>query len=178
MNPPDLSRVLETFIPVPDARDPQSWWPEYLDLLRTDVAALIFDLKTKQMLGWYSFLLHGRGSGVPTTPDDERVYVHLRLESLVPVDDLIRVLPAYCTMTRHMKPPDPPSLDHIQIAALQDCRVEHGWGILGESSEWVLNMLTAHDPSQPVPPQNVVQLMHYLFNQLQAQMLGFREPGA
>src|SRR5262249_35060443 len=105
-------------------QDPQRWWPQYLELLRREVAWLISDLKTKQMLGWYSFLLHGRSSGVPTTPDDQLVYVHLRLESLVPVGDLIRPLPGYCAITRHMHRRNPPSLNHVQIAALRDRSVE------------------------------------------------------
>lgn len=175
MNNPNLDRIVETFILAPGVEQ-ADWWTQYVDFLRTDVRKVISDLKNKKMLGWYSFLLHNRDSGVPTPPDDNRPYIHLRLESMVPINELIGALPAYCVMTRHMQRPDPPSLDTINLNTLKDGRVEEGWRVLGESSEWVLNMLQAHQPAEPVPAQNVGQFLHYLVNQLQAQMLGFREP--
>ncbi len=62
--------------------------------------------------------------------------------------------------------PNPPSLDNVDIQSLANGQVEQGWKILGESSEWVLKMLDAHDPKKQVPPQNVAQFLHYLGNQL------------
>jgi hypothetical protein len=72
--------------------------------------------------------------------------------------------------------PNPPSLDKVDIRALSNGQVEEGWKILGESSEWVLRMLDAHDPGKPIPRPNVAQFLHYIGNQLLVEAVGIRMP--
>jgi hypothetical protein len=105
---------------------------------------------------------------VPTTEEDDGFYLHLRMALADPANgsEFIRRLPDYCVMTRKMKVPDPPSLDTVDISSLSGANVEQGWKILGESSDWVLQLLQSHDPTKPVPLQNVSQFLHYLGNQL------------
>jgi hypothetical protein len=54
----------------------------------------------------------------------------------------------------------------VDISYLAGANVEQGWKILGESSDWVLQLLESHDPTKPIPLQNVSQFLHYLGNQL------------
>jgi len=167
---PNLERIVETFIPIQGSRDATSLqvWQSYLGMLRTVVAPLVRDLTEKGAINWYCFLVHDRKDGVPTGEDDNKRYVHLRM-SLVKASDeaeFIRQLPSFCLFSRKMSMPNPPSLDAVDIQFLTKGQVEQGWRILGESSEWVLKMLDAHDPDKQVPPRNVAQFLHYVGNQL------------
>lgn len=170
MKEPQLDRIVETFIPIP--LDPSSTqiqiWQDYLDLLRTKVAPLVRRLQGLGTVEWFSFLVHNRHSGVPTDESDQELYVHFRFELAEGAnsDDLISQLPSFCKMTRMMPVPQRDRLDNNDISAFKDQKVEWGWRVLGEGSEWILRMLESHDPSVRIPPQNVAQLLHYIGNAL------------
>jgi len=171
MKAPNLKRIIETFILIPIYDDESNWiqvWQDYLDLLRFKIAPLIKQLINKEIIDWYSFLIHHRVSGVPTREDDHGLYVHLRMaltESSTEAE-IKNLLPSWCKWTRKMKFHQPFSLDNANIQILKNGELEQGWKILGESSEWVLNMLDSHEPSSKIPVQNVAQFLHYLGNQL------------
>ncbi len=170
MNTPNLHAIIETFIRIDYSEDvsEDANWRNYIDLLRSRVAPLVRSLMAAKAITWYSFLVHDRKSGVPTKKRDKDIYVHLRMSLSASTDEdaFIRSLPEYCLMSRKMQVPDPPSLDTVDIGSLNGSNVEHGWRILGESSEWVLRLLDSHDPRKPVPQDNVEQFLHYLGNQL------------
>jgi hypothetical protein len=167
---PNVENIIETFIPIQVSKDATSLqvWQNYLDMVRSVVAPLVRDLTQKGVINWYCFLVHDRESGVPTSKDDDRPYVHLRmaLKKTSHKVEFMKQLPSFCHFSRKMSMPNPPSLDNVDIQSLANGQVEQGWKILGESSEWVLKMLDAHDPKKQVPPQNVDQFLHYLGNQL------------
>jgi hypothetical protein len=177
---PDLGRIIETFIPftIDQQKNPIAVWQDYIDLLRTVVAPLVRNLQTQGQVRWYSFLVHNQQSGVPTEPNDTRLFVHLRMELVGGVDEasFISRLPTSCLMTRKMQESKPPSLDTVDISYLKDSQVAEGWRILGESSEWVLSILDAHDPLKKVPLQNVAQFLHYTGNQLMVSVVGIPMP--
>jgi hypothetical protein len=168
--PPHVQNIIETFIPIEVSKDATSLqvWQNYLDMLRSTVAPLVRDLTRKGVINWYCFLVHDRESGVPTGKEDDRAYVHLRMALTKPSNEaeFMKQLPSFCYFSRKMSMPNPPSLDNVDIQSLANGQVEEGWKILGESSEWVLKMLDAHDPKKQVPPQNVAQFLHYIGNQL------------
>lgn len=170
MKSPNLKRVIETFIRIEISNRTTSIqvWQDYLNLLRSKVAPLVRHLLDAEIIDWYSFLVHNRDSGVPTSEDDHGVYVHLRmgLTDTSSESELLDQLSSICQMTRKMTVPTPPSLDRVDIRTLKNDKAEQGWRVLGEASEWVLQMLNSHDPNKPVPPQNVAQFLHYIGNQL------------
>jgi len=180
MTTPDLNRIIETFIPIPidSQKNPIAVWQDYADLLRTTVAQIIRERREQNQIRWYSFLVHNQQSGVPTTPNDARLFVHLRMELASGVDEgvFIAKLPPTCLMAGKMQVPTPPSLDTIDITFLKNSNVSEGWKILGESSEWVLSMLDSHDTHTKVPPQNVAQFLHYIGNQLFVRTIGIPMP--
>jgi len=170
MNIPNLNSVIETFIKIEysEGTPEETNWGNYIELLRSQVSPLVRTLWDEGAITWYSFLVHDRESGVPTTEEDDGLYLHLRIALTDPANEseFIRRLPDSCVMTRKMKVPDPPSLDTVDISSLADANVEQGWKILGASSDWVLQLLESHDSTKPVPLQNVSQFLHYLGNQL------------
>ena len=177
---PNVDRIIETFIPIEASRDTASLevWQNYLNVLRSVVAPLVKDLTQKGTINWYCFLVHGRESGVPTSEGDNGLYVHLRMALTAPSHEaeFISHLPSFCRYSRKMSMPNPPSLDKVDIQSLAKGQVEQGWKVLGESSEWVLKMLGAHDPVKPIPRQNVAQFLHYLGNQLLVEAVEIRMP--
>ena len=167
---PNVENIIETFIPIQVSKDATSLqvWQNYLDMLRSVVAPLVRDLTQRGAINWYCFLVHNWKSGVPTSKDDDRLYVHLRMALTKASNEaeFINQLPSFCHFSRKMSMTNPPSLDNVDIQCLAKGQVEQGWKILGESSEWVLKMLDAHDPNKQVPPQSVAQFLHYIGNQL------------
>ena len=179
MNPPNLHRMMETFIPIPASGQALSAeaWQGYLNLLRSKVAPLVRDLMKQGKIDWYSFLVHDKESGVPAEAGDG-LYVHLRF-SLSPAAEESRFagqLSADCRFTRKMPPPDAVSLGAVHARSLRNGDIAQGWKIFGEESELVLSLLDAHDPDQPVPPRNIGQLLHYLGNQVRAKAVGLPMP--
>ena len=177
---PNVESMIETFIPIQVSKDATSLqaWQDYLDMLRSVVAPLVRDLTEKGAINWYCFLVHDWESGVPTSKEDDRHYVHLRM-SLTKASheaEFIKQLPSFCCFSRKMSMPNPPSLDNVDIRFLAKGQVEQGWKILGESSKWVLEMLDAHDPNKQVPPQNVAQFLHYIGNQLSVKAVRIAMP--
>lgn len=170
MKSPNLGRVIETFIRI-ECREEAiaiQVWQDYLHLLRSKVAPLVGDLLNAGIIDWYSFLVHDRASGVPTSESDLDYYVHLRMGLTETSNEsgLTKQLPSWCLMTQKMRIPHPPSLDSVDVQSLNSGKVEQGWKTLGEASEWVLNMLECHDPNKPIPMLNVAQFLHYIGNQL------------
>lgn len=170
MKSPNLGRIIETFIRIERREEAIAIqvWQDYLDLLRSKVAPLVGDLLNAGIIDWYSFLVHDRASGVPTSESDPDYYVHLRmgLTDTLNESGLTKQLPSWCLMTQKMRIPHPPSLDGVDVQSLNSGKVEQGWKTLGEASEWVLNMLKCHDPNKPIPMLNVAQFLHYIGNQL------------
>ena len=73
-------------------------------------------------------------------------------------------------MTRDMDPPD--SMDNCNVGAFLDGEVESGYWLFGELSNVALRFVEAHDPDLATPQKNLKQMLHYLSNQLQTQIVG------
>jgi hypothetical protein len=166
MTTPNLSRVVETFVPWCDSREAVRLWGTYFCFLRRTVSPIVRRLQGDGKVGWFSFLVHDCASGVPCPPGDARCFIHLRLELL----DESRIadlgLPPTCLYTRIMPPVDERSLEPAHVSALVEPSVPNGWALFGLFSEWVLQLAERHKDDVPMPHQNVAQFLHYLGNQL------------
>ena len=157
MEKPDLNRLWETFI--------RFTWDElssgaHIGLIREKVGYTITMLKAKGDVGWYCFWIHDKNSGVPTTPDDEYLYFHIRFEikkHVSPVD----ILPVYCVMTRQVEPEwvKNVSVDArgtpFNVSLLRDESVEQVWRLIGEQSEWLLNLLDRFKDNSSIPVNHI-----------------------
>ena len=164
--------MCETFIKIEHPKE----FKMRFDIMRFKIYPLVTDLKKKGVINWYHFLVHDKTSGVPTTPDDNNLYYHIRvsLAEDIKYEDFESLLPDYCTKTRQCKIE---SVDHIVIAIKSDGStidfdtallesegIEEIWQFTGEQSEWLLNMLHAYKKSVDVPSQHVFQFVHYYGN--------------
>jgi len=129
-------------------------------------------------VGWFSFLVHDRASGVPTTPEDPAAYLHLRFERLTGVDynTLVAALPDYCVFSQPVRLVDELSLQPADHTALVAPEVATGWALFGASSEWALHFACAHRDDRSLPMNNLRQFLHYLGNQLLIGVTDIRMP--
>jgi len=156
MQRPDLDRMWETFIRIPAGENP-------INMIRSKVGPLVSRLRDERIIEWYHFLVHDRRSGVPTSKDDASLYFHIRFE--FGGTDPSKVLPDYCVMTR--KTGRIESINGIDKSLLKEERIEEAWRVIGEQSEWVMNMLDIHKEHVDIPLKQIRQFLHYYFNMLQ-----------
>ncbi|UCE16444.1 MAG: hypothetical protein JSV12_02180 [Candidatus Bathyarchaeota archaeon] len=165
-----MDRIWETFIKIPSQTTPQGRIIN-LSVLYDIVRFKIYPLTTQ--LKWYCFLVHMKGSGVPTTEDDKNPYYHIRFEP--DNKEYLESLPEYCVMTR--KAPYG-GIRRISIgrgvffdtSRLRIEKIEEVWRIIGEQSEWFINTLNAFKENQSVPPILVGQFLHYFANMTQMRV--------
>ena len=120
-------------------------------------------LKSSGYIEWYSFLLHHTKHITGLNSENNNPIFHIRLEpsSDFTVEQLIDLLPA------HFLDPHPVTLEEISGVnnnLLNGTDWAEAWRILGESSEWVLNLLETHVGA--IPPQQSIQFMHFITNPL------------
>jgi hypothetical protein len=165
MQKPNLDQMWETFIKFSRDDVPLG---KHIEIIRKKIRPLISRLKDDGLISWYSFLVHDRNSGVPTTQDDNNPYFHIRFETkegINPKD----FLPTYCVLTRKI---ERDWVKDISIGGglkfntfmLKDESIEEVWRIIGEQSEWLLCMLDVFKDDIDVPLQYVGQLLHYFAN--------------
>lgn len=172
MEKPDLNRMWETFIRIGLAN--QVPVARVIHMIRFNVYPMISDLRDKKIIDWHFFLIHNWRTGVPTTPDDKNLYFHIRFTVNKDIEvknekDVDNLLPNYCVMTRKIKRK---RVENIHMSKTEDMdkslfrneKIEEAWKIMGEQSEWVMNMLNIHKKEVEVPVKHIGQFLHYYFN--------------
>lgn len=163
MEKPDLNRMWETFIKM-------SWEDirggEHLNIIRFKIHQIISFLKDDGIINWYCFLIHDRKSGVPTSEDDTNPYFHIRfaLEKDVDPNKFLITLPEYCVMTRKIDRKSVESISGIDKSLLKKEEIEEAWRIIGEQSEWLLNLLNIYKQDVNIPLQQIAQFLHFYSN--------------
>jgi len=180
MNIPDLSKTYETFILIPIYQEQTIIfnWNQYIKLMYDKAIPLIDNLLVDNIIDWYSFLIHNKTNGVPTSEDDNNFYIHLRLEVVKSnsEEDFYRYLPEYCVMTRKMPGPYPHPMSGIYPKKLKNEDIGEAWKILGECSELMINILKSHENIDSFPIEHVSQFLHFLGNQFLSNWIGIPMP--
>lgn len=164
MEIPNLTRIVDTYVPIADMD-----FHRYISQLRRDVLVPVRELQRRDLVRWYSFLVHGPDQLSGREPLDGKAYIHLRLEPRVGIDvrEFERNLPG------HFCKPIQVILGNIGGLDSRVLRGEdwaYAWKLHGEASEWVLCLIESH-AEQPIPLQQITQFLHYITNPL---MLGHR----
>lgn len=126
--------------------------------VRDDVLPLVRTLEQKRRLASFSFLVHDRTSGVPTTPEDPTAYLHLRLTFTVL--QTLRAVRARLPAPWVFHTPVKPSSDEAKAHRLLD-----------PQSAWYLSLIEAHRhlPDRELL-QTVRQFLHYFANMAQMRI--------
>jgi len=168
MEKPDLNRVWETYIRIPteERMSYANLLRKIHDTIRLKIHPMISDLKDDDVINWYCFLLHpSRRKG-----DTER-YFHIRFELRNDIRDkecVNDLLPDYCekSMTARFMDveSDPENISGIDKSLLKNEEIEEAWRIIGEQSEWIMNMLNVHKEKIEITPRQIGQFLHFYFN--------------
>lgn len=210
MNLPELDKTWETFLRVPPAATAdvapaadEAWMlargilpdaPRVLEALTRHVLPTIDRLRQEEELfPWWCFLVHDGASGVPTTPEDKSLYVHLRFQLrplvFVPEPAMAQLeegqardwFPPPWEMTRRqplsreiagldLKALTPRATE--EGAGLGEIAVQTAWWLLGAQSEWLLDLLRIHRAtSDPLTVlRHVRQYLHFFANMTQMRV--------
>lgn len=129
---------------------------------------MLSSLKTDKTVKWYCFLIHGsRRKG------DPNVYFHIRFEPKEGINDkkqVNEILPDYCEKGMTVRFTDvegnPQEISGIDRPLLENEEIEEAWRILGEQSEWLMNMLNIYKENVDIPIGQITQFMHFYLNML------------
>lgn len=171
MKQPDIDRVWETFLRIGQPSNIHSG--QHLELMRSAIAPLLVDLQSRGIIGWYSFLIHGNASGVPTVAHDTDSFWHLRvcLEPDIAEETFVASVPPQWEMTRHV-----PHEEVRRIAGIQEAQLRgdigKAWQLLGEQGEWLLHVIEAcSDELTPLERLRIInQFLHYFANMTQLRI--------
>ena len=169
MQKPNLNQMWETFIQIPNNNNQVNLTVLY-NKIRFEINPLVKSLIESNKIYWYSFLIHNKGSGVPTSQEDNNPYFHIRIASEKSDIDFTKELPKYCVMTRKI---DPNWVREITIddkgtkfntSLLKNEQIEEIWKIIGEQSEWLLSIFSIYKDNVEIPIQYIIEFFHYYFN--------------
>jgi hypothetical protein len=173
MDKPNFDRMWETFIRIGEfdiitPNKPFIDVPKIIQIIRFKINPMISRLLEDGVINWYCFLIHGKDSGVPTTRDDNNAYFHIRVSA---VEDKEPSFPDYCIMTRKIKRDWVSSITGINKSLLKNEEIEEAWRIIGEQTEWLLNMLDIYKEDIELPPNQIAQFYHFFANMTQIGIL-------
>ena len=163
MQKPNLNQMWETFIKIGLPNEVS--FGRLVQIIRFNIYPMISRLKDDGIINWYHFLIHNRESGVPTTEDDNNLYYHIRfaLKKDIKPKDVHNLLPNYCEKTRPIER-RLESISGIDKSLLKNEEIEEAWRIIGEQSEWLINMLNIHKEDIEIPTDQVEQFLHFYSN--------------
>ena len=164
MQKPNLDRMWETLIKT----SIEDIFPgKHIDTIRFKIYPMIYDLTKKKIINWYCFLIHKN----PKNKNDPNLYFHIRvsLEKGVEPKVFRESLPNYCLFTQPIKRERVAKIsigrnEHLDTSLFKTEEIEDAWRIIGEQSEWLLNMLNIYKENVDIPFKHIAQFFHYYFN--------------
>ena len=99
MKKPNLDNMWETFVLIP-FHITTSNLPKLYDILRFDVSTMIHSLKERNLIDWYSFLIHNKKSGGLCEEADQDLFIHISLsfKEFLNRNVIESDIPDYCTI--------------------------------------------------------------------------------
>ncbi len=152
---PDLDRIWETYIPIPwDGAD-----NTHVRIMRKQLVPLIHGLKERRIIDWYCILIHNKDG-------DDNIYLHtsFALRKGVKPSLLLDSLPDYFVTKRKVEVGRLRKIADIDDGLLKDHDIREAWRIIGEQSEWFLDMLSIHSEDAEVFPFQIAHFLHYFWN--------------
>jgi hypothetical protein len=98
---------------------------------------------------------------------DNNLYFHLVLSLNEGVDTeySLTALPSYCLEPKHLGRGYGESISGITKTQLKNDEIEEAWKLIGEQSEWIIDLVNAHKDGELAIKQ-VIQFMHFYMNML------------
>lgn len=136
----------------------------YIAQLRKDLVPEIRKLEKSNDINWYCVLIHDQGHlGGRVPQNDQNLYIHIRLG--LPegsnIDEFMKNLPPI--FQQPIQNPIGP-MGSFNASMFKDQDWRYAWKLLGEASEWVLDVVESYEGVIPV--DQIIQLLHYITNPL------------
>jgi len=158
MEKPKLDQMWETWIKI----GPKTGLTHkmFQDTIRNKIYPMVSRLKKQKIINWYQFLFH------PYPPDQNNGYFHIRfsvLRDIEKIEDLN--LPEYCVSPKKIHVST--DISGINKALLKNEEIEEAWRMIGEQSEWIINLINIHkEETGWIPIDQFVQFMHFFMNMM------------
>lgn len=128
-------------------------------MLQDTIRHKMYRISQLQKMGeitWYYFLYHNK-------PDDT---ANGYFDTVFTTDrgDPDEFLPEYCVDTK--KIPSMRKIDGIDEAILEEKDIAEAWRIIGEQSDFIIDLVRAHTENSEIHLQQIAQFMHYFMNAL------------
>ena len=133
-------------------------------MLQDTIRHKMYRISQLQKMGeitWYYFLYHNNPNDAANGYFDV-VFTTER-------GDPNEFLPNYCVDTEKIPPMR--KIGGIDETILQEKDITEAWRIIGEQSEFIIDLVRAHTENSEIHPQQIAQFMHYFMNALG---LGFK----
>jgi len=167
MRIPDLDRVYASFFNIDEGDN-------LISIIRGKVKPLIRDLEFKKIIGWFAFHVHPRKQYNPAPPERQNeIGIHLRLELLQGKKEceLKNALPCYCENLIRGIEQNISGItvgpNSVAVTSLKGETIAASWKVIGEASEWVLNLLDSYKEETAICNPQIVQHIHFIMNLLQ-----------
>lgn len=164
MEKPNLDRTWETFVNL--GLIGFTTRLQVYNAMRSKLCPMLSSLKSGKKIKWYCFLLHDRKK-----LGDPNLYFHIRFEPEDGINDkeaVNKILWDYCDKDKTARftdvEPKPKEISNIDNSQLKDEEIEEAWKILGEQSEWVMNMVNSHKENMEITEAQIAQFMHFFLN--------------
>jgi len=116
----------------------------------------ILQLKKTGKINWYYFLYHNK----PDDPTNGYFDVVFTTTSEEPT----KFLPEYCVDTKKISPIT--EISGIDSSILKDTNIVEAWRLIGEQSQFIIDLVRTHDENSEIPPKQIARFMHYFMNAL------------
>jgi hypothetical protein len=127
----------------------------FQDTIRVKVSPFL-QLKNNGHINWFYFLFHPK-------PDDSTNY-YFDVVFTTDEDNANSFLPEYCIGTEKINPTS--SILGIDVGILEDTDIREAWKIIGEQSEFIIDLVLSHKKDLEIHPKQIAQFMHYFMNPL------------
>ncbi|MCJ7498412.1 MAG: hypothetical protein MUO78_09830 [candidate division Zixibacteria bacterium] len=169
MKKPNIENMCEMAVRIPDGS-----LGENIKSLQNKVIPVISKLKEECGVQWYCFLIHNNKNGLPISYEGFQFHIRFENTNNLSIDELKSKLPEYCEMIRKIDP-SLREISCIDTSLLKGDDIQEAWKIIGESCEWIIEMLNAHKMVEDITldrvRKQIEQFQHYIKN---ITMIGFQ----
>jgi hypothetical protein len=150
---PDLNKMWRTWIIIHPGKEPIR--KVFQDTIRLKLQHIL-QLQKKGKISWFYFLWHQKA--------DDPANLYFEITFTTDSNDPDDFLPEYCIDTKKI-PPDE-SISGIDESLLVGEDIKEAWRIIGEQSEFIINMVCSHKGNVEIPPPQIAQFIHFFMNPL------------
>jgi hypothetical protein len=131
-----------------------SLFKSFQDTIREKLQPIL-QLQKSGKINWFYFLFHSKHN------DPNNLYFDVVFTTESDPKD---ILPNYCIDTA--KIPPMMEIDGVDEKLLEGEDIRKAWRIIGEQSEFMINLVCSHQENVEIPPAQIAQFMHFFMNQL------------